>query len=128
MPELTAAQIDLVKKAENILVNHSLGGGFSGSTEFSDFEVLADFVGEAMAQNLLDENLDIAGEALENVATNLAAAHEAAAAVQVGAPSSVDDFVAKLRAVHWRIQANQRFKVASQIAKSLADTIESQTG
>jgi hypothetical protein len=128
MAKLTKAQVKLVRTAEQILVHQSLGRRFSGPTNFGDFQGLANFVREAKLQKILDEGLEIAGNALENVGVNLAAAHAAAADIRVEEPSTVDDFLAKLLAVHWQIQADQRFRVASQIAGSLANTIQSRTG
>ncbi len=126
MASLTEAQIDLIAKAMKILRGQAVHGGYTGATDFNDFETLRRNIQASAAQSFLDENLEMTRDALAQVSESLAQAHDAAALVTVAEPSDADvrDFVQKLRAVHEDIQRDQRFRVASELAKSLADTIE----
>ena len=123
-------QIDLIADAMKILGEEAVHGGYTGATDFNNFEDLRMIVQASAAQSFLDENLDITRDALAQVSESLAQAHDAAARVTVTEPSDADvqDFLAKLRTLHDDIQANQRFRVASEIAKSLANTIENELG
>ena len=126
MAQFTEEQIDLITKARKIIHREAVEGGAMNWDRFSDFRGLVSFVNAGQFSGFLDHNLDLTRGALRNVTARLSAAHTAAAGVTVGeVPAAVvADFVAKLRAVHEDVQADQGFRVASQMAGDLATAIE----
>ena len=129
MPEFTDAQINLITDALKIIHREAVDGGATPWDRFSDFAGLAGFVQAAKFANFLQENIDITRGGLREVPAKLGAAHVAAARVTVGEVPVVvvEDFVAKLRAVHEDVQSDENFRVASEMAADLATTIENQT-
>lgn len=74
----------------------------------------------------LDETLELTREALLDAAESLAAAHRAAAAVQVNAPTAeqVDALNENLGTISRHFQRDQRFKAAVSLAGSVANIIK----
>ena len=125
MTNFTDAQIDLISKARKIVHREAVNGGSMNWDRFSDFDGLASFVRVAQFSNFLDNNLDMTRGGLRAVTAKLAEAHRAAADVTVGqVDDSVSEFVSRLRAIHSDIQADQNFRVASEMAADLATAIE----
>ena len=123
------AQKKLLKDANRIMEGEfDAPGSIDLDPNFVDWFELSEFVELVRIRAYIDESVELTEDALEQVATELAASHRAAAAILVEAPSDeeVNDFKAKLEELHAAIQDRQRYAAALKIAMSVATTIQSQ--
>lgn len=96
-----------------------------GNLDFSDLEALDLYLRSELFEFRLDASQELTAETLRAISAALAEAHEAAAAVVVGAPSAADieRYKEKLEAVHRDVQLDQRSRQLTAFAGKVADLL-----
>lgn len=124
---LNDAELGYTATLTKLISCQAVKGGYAGMKTFADFDDVRIITEGSIAKQFIDRNLAGATAALQNLSADLATAHRMAATVIVNAPNDqqMEEFVVKLNKVHGDVRQDQKWKVAADMAGSLANLIES---